>query len=173
MAKLAPSSPNDHATPAAATIMPPSAGPSSPCANTRLNVVIALACTSSPSGSNWGTIAVEAGEKKASATPNSTDKATRPASERPWSATKMAITVTATPRPRSEASIARRGGIRSTTTPPISNRSTVGISLAASTAANANGRLSTRRVSSASATVKIPSPATDTVCPDQSSAKSR
>jgi hypothetical protein len=173
MAKLAPSRPNDQATPAAATNTPPSAGPSSWRANTRLNEDIALAWTSNPSGSSWGTIAVEAGEKNASATPNSTDRASSPARVSECSATRMAIAVTAAPRPRSEASMASRGAIRSTTAPPSSNSRMVGTSLAASTAANASGRSSTRKVSSARATVKIPSPATDTACPDHSSAKSR
>ena len=44
---------------------------------------------------------------------------------------------------------------------------------AASTSDSAVGLLSTRNVSRASATMKIPSPAMETLCPDHSSAKSR
>src|ERR1019366_6353212 len=79
---------------------------------------------------------------------------------------------TTIPRPASEASIATRREILSTTTPPTRAKHTAGTARAAKTYARAIGCVSICSVTIASAIVKTPSPSAETPWPDHSSAKS-
>ena len=172
-AKLPASSANAPAVPTPAAMTPPSAGPSRLYVTVRLVDMSALPCTSSSAGSSSGTTAVDAGKNSASAAPNTTAMTTSCQSWSNPAAVRAAMSATATPRVASDTIIATRLDMRSTMTPPAMSSSTVGMSRAASTIESANGRASSCSVSSASATVKTPSPIIETLRPDQSSAKSR
>ena len=105
----------------------------SPCASWLLIWLSALPWTSSWSESSSGTIAIDAGPKKASAVPKMADMTTSCQSLRSPLAIRTATIPTARPRTESEVGIARRRGTRSTTTPPRIAKQTAGTARAAKT----------------------------------------
>jgi hypothetical protein len=73
----------------------------------------------------------------------------------------------------SDASMTARRENRSTTVPPTRSRTTHGASLAATTSARSTGLCVIRSTSSGNATMNMPLPAMEMVCPLHSSAKLR
>jgi hypothetical protein len=171
--KLAASTANAAAVPAAAISSPPSAGPANCAASTRLEVLSALAGSSRSVASSSGRSAVEAGRKNALAALATAPSTTR-CHSRSWSpAASSAMTATASACTRSAASITRRRGSRSLITPPSSISTIRGVARANITSASAVGLDDSCRVCHASATVRTPSPSSEIACPAQSSRKSR
>lgn len=162
MAKEAASAVKQPATPMTPTRRPPRAGPMRLWAVTAMEKESAFACVRRLAGTTSGTMAVEAGKKKASADPKTTAMAT---SSPGWSAracTRIATAPTARPRMASEVSIVRRRGRRSEIAPPSSSNSTIGTMRAATTTERRAGLWLRWSASRASATTKMPSPTRET-----------
>jgi hypothetical protein len=170
-AKVAASAPNAEALPRAPTSSPPSAGPARNRVTGRVAEGVGL--DQSALGRMSGKTAEYAGWKNASAAPNTAARTTRCQTSSTPPADRNAMTPTAAPRTRSEASITARRGSRSLTAPPISSRTSIGTDRARSTMDSATGFRDSSYVCQASAIVVMPSPSNDTVWPAQSSRKSR
>ncbi len=130
--------PNATDEPAVASSTPPSTGPTKmlACSATPMS---AFARGRSDRRTRDGTMLGAAGQKNASAIPNTTPITKNCQIRRPPVAAKPVRIVTATPRVRCDPSMTVRGEKRSVTAPPTSTSSPRGIVAATTTAASTAG----------------------------------